>query len=191
MNLIQDQATRFYEWKFNEHGTYQEFISEVRTQLYEYRKDAHKLEFLDYLLTLLKQGFDKHLVVCTHKNEKGVCGVNKNYENSLFFIQNERDEVIESLPKTEFNLQERTEINESLQKILEDLNKIKIGQEFTYDDIVQELNELKEFYFLNKKHWSQMLIGRLTEMVASGVISETLSKDIVETVLKNYNGIIQ
>jgi O6-methylguanine-DNA--protein-cysteine methyltransferase len=191
MNLIQDQATRFFEWKFNEHGIYKEFISEVRTELYEYRKDAHKLEFLDYLLTLLKQGFDKHLEVCQHKNEKGVCSVNKNYENSLFFIQNEREEVINCLPTTEFNLQERSEINESLQKILEDLNKIKIGQEFTYDDIVQEINELKEFYFLNKKHWSQMLIGRLTEMVASGVISETLSKDIVETVLKNYGGIIQ
>ena len=191
MNLIQDQATRFYEWKFNEYGTYQEFISEVRTQLYEYRKDVHKLEFLDYVLTMLKQGFDKHLEVCQHKNEKGVCDVNKNYENSLFFVQNEREEVIECLPTTEFNLQERSDINESLQKILEDLNKIKIGQEFTYDDIVQELNELKEFYFLNKKHWSQMLIGRLTEMVASGVISETLSKDIVKTVIKNYDGIIQ
>jgi hypothetical protein len=190
MNIIQDQATRFYEWKFNEYGNYQEFISEVRTQLYDYRKDAHKLEFLDYLLTLLKQGFDKHLEVCPHKDEKGVCGVNKNYENSLFFIQNERDEVIENLPKTEFNLQERSEINYSLQIILEDLNKIKIGQQFTYDDIVEELNELKEFYFLNKKHWSQMLIGRLTEMVASGVISETISKDIVETVMKNYGGIV-
>ncbi|MBA4155177.1 hypothetical protein [Flavobacterium sp.] len=191
MNLIQDQATRFYEWKFNEYGNYQEFISEVRTQLYEYRKNAHKLEFLEHLLTLLKQGFDGHLAVCQHKKEKGVCDVNKNYENSLFFIQNERDEVIEYLPKTEFNLQERSEINDSLQKILEDLNKIKIGQEFTYDDIFEELNELKEFYFLNKKHWSQMLIGRLTEMVASGVISESISKDIVETVVKNYDGIIQ
>jgi O6-methylguanine-DNA--protein-cysteine methyltransferase len=191
MNLIQDQATRFYEWKFNEYGNYQEFISEVRTQLDEYRKDAHKLEFLDYLMTLLKQEFDKHLEVCQHKNEKNVCDVNKNFENSLFFIENERDEVIEYLPKTEFNLKERSGINDSLQKILEDLNKIKIGQEFTYDDIVEELNELKEFYFLNKKHWSQMFIGRLSEMVAGGVISETISKEIVETVLKNYGGIIQ
>ncbi|WP_288985210.1 hypothetical protein [uncultured Flavobacterium sp.] len=191
MNLIQNQTNDFFEWKFNEHETYKEFISEVRNQLYEYRKDAHKLEFLDYLLTLLKQGFDNHLEVCQYKNEKGICDVNKNYENSLFFVQNERDEVIKRLPTTEFNVKERSEINESLQKILEDLNTIKIGQEFTYDDIVQELNELKEFYFLNKKHWSQMLIGRLTEMVASGVISETLSKEIVETVLKNYGGIIQ
>lgn len=190
MNIIQDQASHFYDWKFNEYGTYQEFITEVRTQLYEYRKDAHKLEFLDYLMTLLKQDFDKHLLVCQHKDEKNVCAVNKNYENSLFFIQNERDELIEYLPKTEFNLQERSEINESLQKILDDLNKIKVGQQFTYDDIVEELNELKEFYFLNKKHWSQMLIGRLTEMVASGVISEAISKEIVETVIKNYGGII-
>lgn len=191
MNLIQDQANRFYERKFNEYVNYQEFISEVRAELYEYRKYAHKLEFLDYLLLLLKQGFDKHLEVCQHKNEKGVCGVNKNYENSLFFIQNELDEVIENLPKTEFDIQEKAEINDSLQKILEDLNQIKIGQNITYDDIFEELNELKEFYFLNKKHWSQMLIGRLTEMVASGVVSETISKNIVETVMKNYDGIIR
>lgn len=36
-----------------------------------------------------------------------------------------------------------------------------------------------------------MLIGRLTEMVASCVISETISKDIVETVTKHYAGPIK
>jgi hypothetical protein len=191
MNIIQQQAVDFFERKFNERGKYQEFIEKVRTQLYEYRKDSHKLEFIDHIMTLLKQDYDKHLKVCEYANDKGQCFVNKNYENTLFFIQNEREELIEILPSSDFTIQEKTNINESLQLILVDLDKIKMGQELTYDDLLTELNELKEFYYLNKKHWSQMLIGRLTEMVASGIISETVSKDIVETVTKHYDGLIK
>jgi len=191
MNIIQQQTSDFYDRKFNDRGKYEDFIQEVRSQLFEYRKDVHKLEFIDHLMTLLKQGYDEHLNHCEFPNDRGKCFVNKNYENVLFFVQNERDEIIESLPSTEFSVQERTDINESLQKILADLDKIKMGQEITYDDLISELNELKEFYYLNKKHWSQLLIGRLTEMVASGVISETISKDIVETVTKHYAGLIK
>ncbi|MBK8547771.1 MAG: hypothetical protein IPL63_10430 [Saprospiraceae bacterium] len=191
MNLIQQQTEDFLDRKFNERGKYDDFIQKVRTQLYEYRKDSHKLEFIDHLMTLLKQGYDKHLTRCEYPNDRGKCDINKNYENTLFFIQNECDEMIESLPSTDFSPQERTDINESLQKILADLDKIKMGQEVTYDDLIAELNDLREFYYLNKKHWSQMLIGRLTEMVASGVINETISKDIVETVTKHYAGLIK
>lgn len=132
-----------------------------------------------------------HLRSCPNPNHRSKCIVNNNYENSLFFIQNERDEIIENLPSTDFTPPERADINESLQKILNDLDKIKMGQEITYEDLTIELNELKEFYYLNKKHWSQMLIGRLTEMVASGVISETISKDIIDTVSKHYEGLIR
>jgi hypothetical protein len=191
MNIIQQQTADFFDRKFDERGDYEDFIQKVRSQLYEYRKDAHKLEFIDHLMTLLKQEYDKHLKVCHYPNDRGQCDINKRYENALFFIQNEREELIENLPSTDFTVQEKTDINESLQLILADLDKIKMGQELTYDDLLAELNELKEFYYLNKKHWSQMLIGRLTEMVASGVISETISKDIVETVTKHYAGLIK
>lgn len=190
MNLIQKQASDFFIRTFNENGTYEKFIQNVRSQLYEYRKDSHKLEFLDKLMSLLKKSYDEHLIDCQFPNERNECSINNNYENSLFFLQNEREEVIEYMPETEFNTKERIEINNSLQKIIEDLEKIKLGQEITYDNLSDELNELKEFYYLNKKHWVQLLIGRLTEMVASGVVSETVSKEILQTVLKNYSGLI-
>jgi hypothetical protein len=191
MNLIQQQTEDFFKWHFDEHGRHEDFIQKVRTQMYEYRKDAHKLEFIDHIIILIKVDYDKHLTVCNYSREKGKCPTNKNYENTLFFVQNERDEILENLTTEDFKPQERAEINESLQKIIADLEKIKLGQEITYDDLIEELKDLKEFYYLNKKHWSQMLIGRLTEMVASGVISETISKDIVETVAKHYDGLIK
>ncbi len=102
MNLIQQQASIFYKRKFSERGKYEEFIQNLRTQLFEYRKDSHKLEFIDYLIIKLKQGYDKHLPDCPNANDSSKCMINSNYENSLFFIQNERDEIIENLPKSDF-----------------------------------------------------------------------------------------
>ncbi len=189
MNIIQQQASDWIRSRFDPHGEYNEFIQNVRSQLYEYRKESHKLEFIDKIIAILKVQYDEHLEVCEFPDDRSKCFINKNFENTLFFLQNERDEIIESLPSTEFSINEKTSVNESLENILVDLNRIKLGQEITYDDLMQELNELKEFYFLNKKHWSQLLIGRLSEMVASGVISETISKDIVETISKNYGGL--
>lgn len=154
MNIIQRQTADFFEREFDERGKYEDFIQNVRTRLYEYRKDSHKLEFIDHLMTLLKQDYDKHLKVCEYANDRGKCFINKNYENSLFFIQNEREDLIENLPSTDFTVQEKTDINESLQSIIADLDEIKMGQELTYDDLLAELNELKEFYYLNKKNWS-------------------------------------
>jgi len=191
MNIIQKQAVDFYKYEFDEYNGYEDFIQCVRSQLLEYRKETHKLEFVDHLMTLLKQDYDNHLKTCNFQKEKGQCPININYENSLFFIQNERDELIENLQGIEFTMPERNQINESVQKIIADLELIKMGQELTYDDLVDELNELKEFYFLNKKNWSQMFSGKLLEMVASGVISEAISKKIVATISENYEGLIQ
>jgi|TARA_B110000967_G_C18620187_1_gene428443 hypothetical protein len=190
MNLIQKQAEDYHMYNFSEGENHKVFIQGVRTELYEYRKDSHKLEFINTLLKLLKLGYDEHLESCQYKKDRLKCGINTNYENILFFIQNEKDEIIEGLDSSEFSIPERNINNESLTRIVDDLNKIKLGQELTYNDLYDELQELKEYYFLNKKHWTQLFIGRISEMVAGGVISETVSKEIVSTVLKNYQGLI-
>jgi len=190
MNLIQQQAEDFYKSNFDERGEYEEFIGNLRIQLNEYRKQIHKLEFTERIMTMLKINYDKHLITCKFPNDRLKCYLNKNYENSLFFIQNEREDLLENLPESEFTNVEKFEINESIVKIIEDLQTIQLGQQITYDDILAELNELKEFYYLNKKHWSQLLIGKLSEMVAAGVVSESISKDIVEAVSKHYEGLI-
>ena len=189
MNIIQQQATDWMRFRFDPAGEYKEFIDNARSQLYEYRKPSHKLEFVDEIMRILKVQYDEHLKVCPHPNDSSKCYFNKNFENALFFLQNERDDILDNLPASDFSIQDRNIVNENFKNILDDLKLIQVGQEITYDDLKKELDELKEFYFLNKKHWSQLLIGRLSEMVASGVISETISKDIVEAVTKNYESL--
>jgi hypothetical protein len=191
MNIIQHQAQDLFKVEFNERSNYEDFVQIIRSKLFDYRKEIHKLEFIEHILTLVKLNYDKHLISCQYPNDNMKCPTNRNYEHILFFLQNEREELVENLPAQDFTLTEKIGINESVEKIIEDLSKLQLGQQITYDDLMNELNELKDFYFLNKKHWSQLLIGRLSEMVAGGIISETICKDIVESVTKNYSGLIQ
>ncbi len=74
-----------------------------------------------------------------------------------------------------------------MELIVEDLKLLKLGQEVIYDDLLSELNELKEYYFLEKSSWKQLMLGKLTEMIAGGVISETVSKEIVNLVNMKFS----
>ncbi len=191
MNLIQQQADDFYSSKYSEGEDHKEFIQELRWELDEYNKASHRLEFIDRIQTLLKKNYDNHLQTCNYPNDRLECRFNKSYENSLFFVQNEKENLIQELDTNDFLPQQRESINESLEQILKDLRTIKLGQEVTYDDLLEEMNELKEYYYLSKKPWTQLVIGKLSGMVAGGIISETVSKQIVDTVIENYQGLIK
>lgn len=190
MNLIQRQADDFLEEVLDERrGDYKKFIGEVRTQLWEYKKDSYKIEFIQRLTGQLKLKFDKHIEVCT-ATVKSECAVNKFFENALFFLQEEIEELEGNLANTEFKSIEKKQANDTLDKILADLNQLKVGQQITYDDLYNEIQDIKDFYFLNKKNWFQLLTGKLTEMVAGGIISETVSKDIVVIIKERYPDIV-
>ena len=181
MNLIQRQAEDFLLYNLNEYGKHKEFVSNVKSELWEYNKTAHKVQFIELIILRLKKGYDEHLSTC--KNE---CDVKKFYENSLFFLQEELEELESNIETQDFNRTDKTQLTVVLNKIIEDLNTLKLGQQISYDDFALEFEELKDMLFLDKKNWSQLFIGKLTEMIASGVISETISKEITETIKSNY-----
>ena len=131
-------------------------------------------------------GFDKHIPVCTTEAPK-VCGINRFYEDSLFFMQQEIEELIGELDGSDFQEDEKLQYSGSMELIVEDLKLLKLGQEVIYDDLLSELNELKEYYFLEKSSWKQLMLGKLTEMIAGGVISETVSKEIVNLVNMKFS----
>jgi len=80
----------------------------------------------------------------------------------------------------QFDNQEKLDLDRKLDKILEDIQQMKMGQEAIYNDLFDEIEELKKMYFLGKKNWKQMLAGKTVDMVAGGVIGETVSKKLVE-----------
>lgn len=187
MNIIQKQATEFIRFKMRDHRNYKDFIEDVRSELWEYKKDTYKIEFVERIIKEAKIKYDDHILVCTNKNS---CPKNKFYENTLFFLQEELEELEENLTPESFNQVEKGTINKTLQIILDELNELKLGQEITYNDLSNEFEELKDLYYLDKKNWLQLFQGKVSEMVAGGVISETVSKSIVKILSENYEKLI-
>ncbi len=185
MNLLQQQAKTFTDYHLEPRDQFKEFISKVRSELYEYRKGAHKLEFLGHIINTVKSDYDIHLKVCTAKNPKD-CYKNQFYENTLFFLQNEMEEIESRLDPTEFKRAEQEQLSSAVTKMITELEKLQLGQQITYDDLSEQLTELKDYYFLNKTNWTQLFLGKMTEMIASGVVSEALSKELVSVVKSTY-----
>lgn len=187
MNIVQSQAKEFLEYSLFEGYSYKTFIDKVRYRINDYRKVNHKIIFIETLLINIKVEYDNHYKVCTDKDE---CSENKFYENVLFFLQEDLEDLEEKISPEDFTKIETKSINKNLEQILNELNQIKIGQALTYDDLSKEFEDLKDLYFLNKKHWSQIFAGKLTEMVASGAISEAYSKKNIDLINENYDKLL-
>ena len=48
------------------------------------------------------------------------------------------------------------------------------------ETLKSELNDLKDHFFLGKKDWRQFSKGKFEEMVAGGLVSETIAKPILD-----------
>lgn len=190
LNLIQKQAEGFLQKSDYLYGSnYNEFISDVRMALYDYHKEVYKIQFVEHLILRFKQSYDEHVENCTYK-PKHDCPENLIYENVLFFLQEELEELEENLDESYFNKSYRDSLTDSMDEIINRFDKLETGQQITYDDLFQELQELKTFYYLNKKNWVEMLSGKLSAMIAGGIISETVSKEIVDVIKKVYPELI-
>jgi hypothetical protein len=55
---------------------------------------------------------------------------------------------------------------------------LKKGHEIIYDGISEEIEEPKSILF-RKKSWKQIIVGKAVEMAIGGVVSETISKDLI------------
>ncbi|MFC6098360.1 hypothetical protein ACFPVY_17060 [Flavobacterium qiangtangense] len=79
----------------------------------------------------------------------------------------------------------KNEINHKIDEIIQELNKLGLGQEIIFD----ELSEMKDLYErLDKKNWGQLLKGKLIDLGLSQAVSiEVLNliyKELTKEVLK-------
>ncbi len=182
MNLIFKQAEKFTLYNLDSNKSYQDFIRCVNQELLQYSQFSHKVQFLETVMFEVKKEYDEHLPECTSKED---CPYNLFYESIIFFLNEQRITLSENLTEHEFKESDVIRYRTGIDEVLMKLKDIQLGQQFTYDDFSELFEELKSYFFLNKKSWNQMLAGKLLEMVAGGVISETLSKQIVSVFSTN------
>lgn len=195
MKIIHTQADKFYPSMIEAshfRNNVEASIDEVRGKLGYYYKDTHKLIFLNRLRDNSKVEYEKHLPICkVTKGEADRCSINEFYEALIFFLTEEMYSINETLPETEFSLEEREDLAKIELTVIDHLKHLQLGQEIIYEDLKEEIKDLKNFLFLNKKNWTQLLMGKLTDMVAGGVIEEGTSKQILDFATDQYNSLIK
>jgi hypothetical protein len=193
-NIIERQADKFITnqlgYNIDSFRLIKDTIANIRSELYEYHSYAQKAVFLERIRYRIKLGWENHNLNCPHIKSGQKCHNDENYENSLFFVQNEIDEINSNIEPIHLSVQEKETVTQLLNKIVSDLDVLKMSSEFTYNDIINEIEQVKSLYFLDKKSLSQILIGKLTEMIAGGLVSETISKEIIDVINSNYPEII-
>lgn len=83
-------------------------------------------------------------------------------------------------PKDKFSSDESRTLKAKINELGDRLSRIEVGQQITYDDLIQELEELKKLLdVLGKKNWLQILKGKLVD-AGFGVIADQVSELIIE-----------
>ncbi|WP_157243288.1 hypothetical protein [Olleya marilimosa] len=170
-------AIDFVENQYEYTDSPHQFIDKLKSELYRYNNESDKLHFISIIRNFIQNDHDKHYKDCKNREN---CNELKDYNKSLFFIDGIRTDYGIKLNKDDiFSENEKKNYNNKLDQILHDLQEMKQGQEIIYNDLLEEIEELKKLYFLGKKNWKQLLAGKTVEMVAGGIVSETVSTQLI------------
>jgi hypothetical protein len=173
MNIVIENAKRFVDEVFRGsipvHGTFEE---EFESNIGWLRTDKDKIDYINYIIKELNTIFEIHQKGCRDEQ----CNKPYHYQMITYFLQHELADFGIVFNEDSFTTEDKLKADDILQKIIDDLNEIKAGQEVIFN----EINELKDLYFLGKKKWYQLLAGKSFDMVASGIVSETVCKKIIQ-----------
>lgn len=164
-----------------------EVMSLVKSKIYDINSKNDQIKFLDYLLKNSVLNFSEHMKVCTSPE---TCRKNFEYESIIFYLQQELIKLGIILDENTFTDSEIISAESKLEEVLEELKKVKLGQEIIYEDLTKEIDELKSYFFLGKKNWYQLFAGKIVDMTVSGIVSETASKQIIEIFKSNLKHLL-
>lgn len=188
MNYIKKRADKFVErYIVGQVSDHQNVIDVARSEIYNIDDNLDKVTFLRVVLEVNAKEYRDHLLVCTNKTD---CQTNFYHESISYFLTQELNRLGIRTNNDQFTIEEKSEAESKLDKILNDLQTLKDGHQIIYDDLKTEIDELKELFILGKKTWFQLLLGKTREMVVSGIISETVSKQIVSGLEKEVTKLI-
>jgi hypothetical protein len=139
-----------------------------------YEKEE-QLFFLNYILRETESEYLLHKSKCI----KEICEKDLGYERIKYFLTSEMrklDVIVDDKNYTEDELNKVFTILEELKASIEHL---KMSNEIIYNDLIDEIGELKNLTYLGKKKLTTMLVGKITELTLGGYVSK-LATDIIE-----------
>jgi hypothetical protein len=166
---------------------YKDSFNKIKGKTYDFDDTLDKIKFLNLHIDAVNKIYNEHLPKCNNPEE---CDTYSQCESLLYYLRQEVGKYGVNVNEDTFTIEEKEKAEVKLDKILKEIEELKLGHQIIYDDLTNEISELKELYFLGKKKWNQMLIGKIVDMTVSGLVSETLSKQIIESLKPNLRNLI-
>ena len=185
MDIIQHQADEFlnhFAYK-NNNSTY--FINQTNEALLNYKLAIQKVIFLEKVFALIKTKYDRHLQHC-NEHRTGNCRFGYYYESILFFLQHEVEFYEKRISSNTFKTSERLSINRNINDMIESFKQMETCHFEHFLAFKAELTVMKHYYYLDKKSWKQLFIGKLSELVSNKIISRNSAKQLIKQMDEAY-----
>ncbi len=135
-----------------------------------------KIDFFSIILEGNEKALQLHLSECSTPN----CDDKINHDRVAYFLQQELALLGVNANQDYFTSEEKENFNNLIDTIIEQINLSNQLMTEQFEILSNEIEELKNLYFLGKKNWMQLLIGKTSDMVVSGIVSQTLSKPFLD-----------
>lgn len=179
MDIITRLAQEFAEFQLHSVKDPDDVVNKTRLKLNDLDDPLDQAKFINVLIEKNRYLYETHLKTCTDKIK---CPINYGHEVIAFFLNQELKRIGVKVNTDTFSNSEQEICNEKIDSIFEEIQTLKDGQQIIYEDLLRELNELKNLYFLGKRQWHQIWLGKVFDMTISGIIGETVSKYIINEI---------
>lgn len=161
------------------------FIEHCGKTMLNYKRNIHCIVFLERLQELVKASQDRHLQYCVSRDDNE-CRFVRFYKVILFYLRNELDYQEKDLPFTYFRKNERRLLDHDIEEMVNLLPALKTGDRGNFMKLKLELNEMKSYYFLDKKNWKQLFLGKLIVLENSHIITHEQCATLLEKIEERF-----
>lgn len=177
MNFIEKKAQTMVKLYFNQKlGNHKKVLEIVDKDLSNVDNSSDRLLYLTIVMEANDLAYHEHLKECINPTE---CTTNLKHEQINYYLQQELKRIGIEISNDSFTREEKQILVACLDKELEDLKKIKVEHELIYNELKEEIDDLKKWFLIGKKNWIQLAVGKFSEMVASGIVSASISEPII------------
>lgn len=184
---IFNHSMEYYYRRFSrkpcDHGY---FIKKTKEVISNYTRSSQKVFFLENLLVLVDGKLERHLVFCSSKD----CRFVNYYKTIIFYIKNEIDYYEGVLPKAHLSKEERYNINQEINAMMKSLLDLKEKNINKYSYFIYEIKEMKNYFYLEKKIWKQLFVGKIYDLENNDIINLTHRKILLSKlnlISNNFN----
>lgn len=161
------------------------FIEQCGKAMLNYKKNIDCIVFLERLQDLVKASQERHLQFCADQDHTE-CRFNKFYKVVLFYLKNELDYQERDLPFVYFKRNERRELDQNIEEMVNLIPALKMSDRSNFMKLKLELNEMKSYYFLDKKNWKQLFLGKVMVLENARIITHDQSNTLLERIEERF-----